>query len=255
MSEAEKIVPLVFDIVIIAICLFFVIRYAIRGFVRSLMDLVKTILAPLMAIIFCTPLGKIISNAFFLDWGKHTIRGLLESTIQENGKYALYTIVEGIPKWFVNLIISGLDKATTDDLWKYFVGNTETGELYLADATKVEEFTDILGTQFALLIGIVIAFVAIFIVAELIFLLVGFLLNKAAQVAIVKTLNVILGMLIGAIIAAFIAMLISLAIEKVFEFGYSYYPNIFNMDYVNNTVIVKFFKDDFWEWVKGFAIK
>ncbi|MBQ7907474.1 MAG: CvpA family protein [Clostridia bacterium] len=242
-------VSLIFDIVIVAICLFFVIRYAIRGFVRSLMALVKAILAPLVAIIFCTPLGKVISNAFFLEWGKGTVRGLLESTLQSNGTYALHTIVDGIPNWFINLLTSGLDQETTDKLWLHFV-NEEP-----ASAEVVEEFTEILGTQFSLLIGIVIAFVAIFIVAELIFLLVGFLLNQAAQVSIVKTLNVILGALIGAVIAAFVAMLVSLAIEKVFEFGYSYYPNIFNMDYVNNTVIVKFFKDDFWEWVKGIAIK
>ncbi len=246
-------ISLIFDIVLIALCIFFILRYAIRGFVRSLMALVKTILAPLVSIIFCTPLAKAISSAFFLNWSNGTVSKLLQSTAEGEG-YALYTLLDGIPNWFVNLIMSGLDKATTDDLWKYFVGNTETGELYLADAAKVDEFTTILGGQLSLLISIIISFIAIFVVAEILFIIIGALLNKLTRVSMVKFLNVLLGALIGAVLAAFFAMAICVGIDKVFDFGASYYPEVFNKSILDGTVLFKFFRDDFWAWIKSFAI-
>ena len=246
-------VSLIFDIVLIAVCVFFILRYSIRGFIRSLMALVKTILAPLVSIIFCTPLAKAISNAFFLDWANETVGNLLLSTAEGEG-YALYTLLEGIPNWFVNLIISGLDKATTDDLWKYFVGNTETGEHYLADMAKVEEFNEILGGQMSLLISLIISFVAIFVVSEILFVIIGALLNKLTRVSIVKVLNILLGALIGAVLASFFAMAISIGIDKIFDFGASYYPAVFDKSILDGTVLFKFFRDDFWAWIKGIAI-
>jgi hypothetical protein len=218
------------------------------------MALVKTILAPLVSIIFCTPLAKVISSYFFLNWSTGTVSKLMESTANGEGGYALYTLIEGIPNWFVNLIISGLDKATTDDLWKYFVGNTETGELYLADITKVNEFTVILGGQLSLLISLIISFVAIFVVSEILFVIIGALLNKLTQVSMVKVLNVLLGALIGAVLAAFFAMVLSVGIDKVFDFGASYYPDVFDKSILNGTVVFKFFRDDFWAWIKSIAI-
>lgn len=246
-------ISLIFDIVLIAICVFFILRYAIRGFVRSLMALVKTILAPLVAIIFCTPLAKAISSAFFVNWSTNTVGKLLLSTAEGEG-YALYSLLDGIPNWFVNLIISGLDKATTDNLWKYFVGNTETGELYLADAAMVDEFTVILGGQLSLLISLIISFVAIFVVSEILFVIIGALLNKLTRVSMVKVLNVMLGALIGAVLAAFFVMAICVGIDKVFDFGASYYPEVFNKSILDGTVLFKFFRDDFWAWIKSFAI-
>ena len=247
-------VSLVFDIALIVLCVFYILRYAIRGFVRSLMALVKTLLAPLVSIIFCTPLAKVISNALFIDWSTNTVNNLLTSTQAPDGTYELYTLLEGIPNWFVNLLISGLDKETTDDLWRYFVGDTATGEYFSADIAKVDEFTAILGGQLSLLISIIISFIAIFVVAEILFVIIGALLNKLTQKSMVKVLNILLGAIIGAIIAAFIAMAICLGVDKVFEFGASYYPEVFKESILDGTILFKFFRDDFWAWIKSFAI-
>ena len=158
-------VSLVFDIVLILIFVFFVLRYAIRGFVRSLMALVKVILAPIVAVIFCTPLAKVISNAFFINWSNGMVGDWLKSTFNEEvGGYQLHKVLDGIPNWFANAVTSDLDQPTRDNLWKYFVGDSATGEVFVANEEQVQEFTGILGERFSMFISVIIAFIVLFVV-------------------------------------------------------------------------------------------
>lgn len=260
-------VSLVFDIVLILIFVFFVLRYAIRGFVRSLMALVKVILAPIVAVIFCTPLAKVISNAFFINWSNGMVGDWLKSTFNEEvGGYQLHKVLDGIPNWFANAVTSDLDQPTRDNLWKYFVGDPSTGEVFVANEEQVQEFTGILGERFSMFISVIIAFIVLFIVAEIIFVIIGALLNKMTDAALVKGLNITLGAAIGAIFALFICMFLSIGLVKVFEFGNSYYPDVFNMEHIfgyysadsgrmeGGTFIVKFLVNNVWEWVKSIAI-
>lgn len=261
-------ISLIFDIVIICIFVFFILRYAIRGFIRSLMALVKVILAPLVAVIFCTPLAKVISNAFFIDWSNGMVGDWLRSTFNEEvGGYQLHKVLDGVPNWFADAVTSDLDQPTKDTLWKYFVEDGATGEACVATEEQVQEFAGILGERFSMFISVIVAFLVIFIVAEIIFVIIGALLNKMTDTTLVKGLNITLGAFVGAAFALFICMFIAIAIEKVFEFGNSYYPEIFNMEYIfgryveeegrteGGTFIVKFLVNNVWEWVKGIAIR
>ncbi|MBQ7353621.1 MAG: CvpA family protein [Clostridia bacterium] len=261
-------ISLIFDIVIICIFVFFILRYAIRGFVRSLMALVKVILAPLVAVIFCTPLAKVISNAFFINWSNGVVGDWLRSTFSEEaGGYQLYKVLDGVPNWFANAVTSDLDQPTRDNLWKYFVGDVSTGEVFIAGEEEVQQFTNVIGERLSLFISVIIAFFVIFIIAEIIFVIIGALLNKMTDVTLVKGLNITLGAFIGAAFALFICMFISLGLEKLFEFGNSYYPDIFNMEYIfgryieeegryeGGTFIVKFLVNNVWEFVKLLSIR
>ena len=82
---------------------------------------------------------------------------------------------------------------------------------------------------------------------------IGALLNKLGKQPIWKTVNALLGAVIGVVISTVIAWLISMAIIYIFQFGANYYPQIFNREFIDGTIIVKFFEENnLFYIVKGF---
>ena len=59
-------VSLVFDIIIFALCAFLIIKNAVRGFIKSFVTFAKTILAFVVAYVFCAPVANFLSDKIFL---------------------------------------------------------------------------------------------------------------------------------------------------------------------------------------------
>ena len=227
------VVSLIFDIVLALICLVTVIRNAVRGFIKSFVVLMKSVLAVFLAYLFNAPLARGISSWIFQDLSHGWVRGWMTSTAQEGGGYALYQIFDGIPDWFTRVAIShGVDKETVQ---YYFVENN------LATEEVVNELSVPLGNALSMLISSVVAFIVIFIVIEILLVFVGKLLYKLEDAPIWRIANVILGALIGAVISAVIVWLLSMAVIYVFNFGSNYYPDVFKQEIIDKTVIVEFF--------------
>lgn len=226
-------VSLVFDIVIAAICLIIITRNAARGFIKSFVLLMKSVLAIFLAYLLNAPLARGLSNWFFQDLSRGWVNNLMISTEKEGGGYALFEIFDGIPEWFTKVTVSqGIDQEMVD---YYFVQEN------LATKEVVDELTAPLGDELSMLISKVVAFIALFIVLEIILFALGALLNRLGKLPILKTVNIILGALVGVIISAIVAWLISMAISYVFGFGSNYYPDIFNNEIIEKTIIVEFF--------------
>lgn len=227
------VVSLVFDIVLAVICLITIIRNGVRGFVRSFVVLMKSVLAIFLAYLFNAPLARGFSTWFFQDLSQGWVRSIMTSTAQEGGGYALYQIFDGIPGWFTKVAVSrGVDKETVQ---YYFVDNN------LATEEVVNELSIPLGDALSMLISTILAFIVIFIVIEILLIFVGKLLYKLEDMPIWRVANVILGALIGVVISVVIAWLLSMGIIYVFNFGSNYYPNVFNPEVIEKTVIVEFF--------------
>ena len=226
---------LVFDISIAVICLIIISRNAARGFIKSFISLMKSVLAVFLAYLFNAPLARALSNGVFKDLSRGWVKDLMLSTEKSSGGYALYEIFDGIPDWFIKVSVShGIEK---EKVTHYFVEENP------ASLETVEELSKPLGNALSMLISTVIAFIIIFIAIEIVLIGVGALLNKLGKVSVWKVVNVVLGALIGAIISVVVAWLISMVIIFVFEFGTNYYPNIFKQEIIEKTVIVEFFKD------------
>ena len=223
---------LVFDISIGAICLIIILRNAFRGFIKSFITFMKSVLAIFLAYLFNAPLAKGLTKWFFGDMSRGWVKDLMLSTETEGG-YALYEIFNGIPNWFVKVSVThGIDKDTVN---YYFV------EKNPASLEKVEELSAPLGDALAMLISTVIAFIAIFIVIEIVLVFVGALLNKLSELPVWKAVNIVLGALIGALISAAIAWILSSIIVFIYDFGANYYPKAFNHEVIEKTVLVEFF--------------
>ncbi|MBO4983049.1 MAG: CvpA family protein [Clostridia bacterium] len=239
---------LIFDIGIALICLIIIIRNAARGFLKSFITLMKSVLAIFLAYLFNAPLARGLSGWFFKDLSYGWVRDLMLSTDKGDGGYALYEIFDGIPEWFTKITVThGIDE---EKVTYYFV------EENLASQEIIDEFASPLGNALSMLISTVIAFISLFIIIEIVLFFVGKLLDKVGKLPIFRTVNIILGALVGVVVAVVIAWLISTAILYVFDFGSNYYPDIFDHSIIEKTVIVEFFEEhNLFTVVKGFFDK
>ncbi len=225
-------VSLIFDIIIAVISFIIIIRNAIRGFIKSFITLMKSVLAIFLAYLFSGPLARKLSEWFFSDLSRGWVKDIMLGT-RKNGGYALYEIFDGIPEWFTKVSFSrGIDP---DTVQTYFV------EENLASVELIDELSIPLGDALSMLISTVIAFVSIFVVIELVLIGVGALLNKLGKVSVWRIVNFVMGASVGFVVSAVIAWLISITIIFIFDFGSNYYPEIFNNQIIEESVIVSFF--------------
>lgn len=228
-------VSLIFDIVIAVICLIIIIRNATRGFIKSFLLLMKSVLAIFFAYIFNAPLARALSNGVFKELSHGWVNNLLTSTATPEGEYKLYQIFDGIPDWFTKISVSsGIDPEIVD---KYFVQEN------LAPRQTVDELSLVFGDALSMLISSILAFIIIFVSIEIVLIFIGMLLNKLGKLPIWNVINFLLGAAIGVVISAVIAWLLSMAIVYLFDFGSNYYPNVFRHEIIEETVIVEFFGD------------
>ena len=226
-------VSLIFDIVLAFICTVTVIRNAARGFIKSFVIMMKSVVAIFLAYLFNAPLARGISAWIFEDLSRGWVKDLMLSTKQDSGGYALYQIFDGIPDWFTKVSVSqGIEK---DVVQHYFVDHN------LATDAVVEELSSPLGNALSMLISTVIAFVLIFVVVEIILVFVGKLLYRLGDLPIWKSVNIVLGALMGGVISFAICWLLSISVIFVFDFGANYYPDIFSKTIIDDTVLVEFF--------------
>ena len=237
-------VSLVFDIIIFALCAFWIIKNAIRGFIKAFITFAKTILAFLLAYLFCAPVGRFFSDKIFLGCARGWIYDAFCSTQIGEDQYALYQLFDGIPEWFTNITVSsGVEDWMVQE---YFVNEKP------APMWALNQMSNSLGDELSYLISVIIAFVAIFLVAEIAFTIIGSLLNKIGKRPLLNTLNVILGICIGVVISIVSAWLISSAVLWILDFGAKYYPDVFNREILSDSIVIEFFgKYDVWSWIKG----
>ena len=240
-------ISLIIDIIIALVCLIIIIRNAAKGFIRSFMAFAKTILAVFLAYIFNAPLASLLNEKFFLNMSTGWISNAFLSTHDGEGLYQLYTLFDGIPSWFANMLLrSGVDEAT---IQRYFY----SGES--APIEVVDQLSTSLGSLLSSVISTVLAVIIIFVAVEIILAILGALLNKAGKLPIIKFVNIVLGALIGAVFSAAITLLIATALIWIINFGAGYTATIFASELITDSIFLNFFHThNIWQIIAGFVI-
>ena len=237
-------VSLVFDIIIFALCAFLIIKNAVRGFIKSFVTFAKTILAFLLAYLFCSPVAKFFSDKIFIEWSRGWIYDAFCSTQIGEDQYALYQLFDGIPEWFTKLTVSS---GVEDWMVQEYFGNETPAPMW-----ALNQMSNSLGKELSLLISKILAFIAIFILVEILISILGFLLSKIGKLPVLKFVNVLLGALIGVIVSFAIAWIITKATVWFLEFGAGFYPNVFNSELLSDSRVVEYFNShDVWKWITG----
>ena len=240
-------VSLVIDIIIALVCLIIIIRNAAKGFIRSFMTFAKTILAVFLAYIFNAPLAGLLNDKIFLGMSTGWINNAFISTYDGEGAYQLYTLFDGIPSWFANMLMrSGVDEET---IQRYFY----SGES--APIEVVDQLSSNLGALLSDVISTIVAVIVIFIVVEIVLAILGALLNKAGQIPIIRFVNIILGALIGVVISAVIVLLLATVLIWIIDFGADYNETIFSGNIITDSIFLNFFHtNNVWQIIKGLVI-
>lgn len=223
----EFIIDLVF-LVIFAVC---IITGVIKGFVKSLMDLITNILALITARVLSVQLAPQVYAKFF----EASITGRLEKEFASLGNSAtsqVQTALDSIPEslnGFLSLL--GVDSASlTQTISQQISANG--GDVL--DALMLNVVTPVMTAIIK-----IILFVAIFVLAIFVLKLVTFLIEKLAELPVVKQANGIFGGVFGAVKGIVVVAVLCFAFTMIAGFidnptfseavGSSKIVNVFNL--------------------------
>jgi uncharacterized membrane protein required for colicin V production len=233
-------IGLVIDIVLALICLIIIIKNAVNGFIRSFMGFARAVLAIFISYLFYVPFAKLLGNLFFTRISEKWVSDAFSSTYNaETGLYDLYKVFDGIPNWFVKVLIkSGVDDAT---IQTYLV------EQNGASPELADTLVRGIGGQLSMLLSTILAIIILFIVVQIALVFVGKLLENISKLPVFRVLNIILGALIGAVISAVLVWLLSEGLIWIINFIARYNESLF-APIPEQSVFLEYFKDrNVWE--------
>lgn len=261
--DSVQIINFILDGIFLGLIIFLIVRNCIRGFLDSLVSLVKIVVAPVFAVVFNLPLARFIAKIFLNKACGEWVNKLFLTTETtgliggvETKLYDVDAIFEGIPDMVVRFVLrAGEEWENKEMIDKFFIGDGVVGP-QLATSDELGLISEVIGSRIALGISIIISFILIFVFVEVLILIIGKLLNKLIEKATVaKVFNIIFGGVVGLVLGLLITWVCSFLIGKLFEFGHHYYPDFFLNEYWSKTILVKFFiENDLLKILSKFAI-
>ncbi len=216
------------DIILVAIIAFLTIRHCIKGFMHSVYNVAKFILAVIAAIILGKPIGAWISNSFMRpklsNFAYEKISGFI------GGGDSLAEFFNNIPDGFVKLMeLFGINIGALQEQY----GSAENSEAVL------REMADTVSSPLASTVSAIIAYVAVFVVTFLVLLLVFFLLEKI-DIPLLTGIDKILGLILGMVLGLLSTSLITTALYSGIELIAAMNSDSEIMSLFNDSYVFKF---------------
>ncbi len=229
------------DFILIGIALFILYSGWSKGFIKSVMGLVKGIASAVAAYAYTPMLGNIFYEKWILkpltNGIFETLRGYaLDTKLSvELGRdvYNLDRLSLDLPKELVSILerynvsvpdflsgISGMDQVTEDAVYDCSVSIAEPTASLLSSA---------------------LAFIVIFIGVYLVLSLVTALLDHLFRLPVLNTANKLFGIIFGAAEAFLLVAVMSILLSTLVTSLGSLEPNLFGESVIDHTVICKFF--------------
>ena len=228
---------LVFDLVILAVCVTAIVLGAKRGFIKSVMGVCTLIAALCLAYAFTPTLAGYIRTSAPLVNISESIGDTIKSLSRtEEGGYNLEKMFDDMPDAFQQI------------LHRYGADEHELAGEIVTEEAATEAVVDALAKDIAdpvvNVISRVVAFLAIFVAAVVVLKLLTLLLDLLFQLPVLKTANTMLGLVVGIVIAFFwIMVLCPLSITLIRALS-SISPDLFNESVIENSVILSIFENN-----------
>lgn len=217
-----------FDILLIGIILFFVIRYAIKGLIQAVLSFGKFIFSVIIAIAIGKPVAAWISDGFMRKWLANGVYGKISEHIVDGR--SLSEFFNNIPESFVNLVkLFGGDLSLLQQ--KY--GSAESSEAVLRDMAST------ITAPVADTASAIIAYVVIFLIALIVLSILAALLKKV-KVPILTRIDKILGLTLGLILGILSASMLATVIYTVLELVSAVNGNADIMNIYHDSIIFEF---------------
>lgn len=226
---------LIFDGLLIILCVVIVVVETKRGFIKSVMNLGSHIAALFVAYAFTPKLAKLFCDKFFLEKISSGIRDTLKS-LTENPSGQTYNL---------NKLFEDLPEPFTQILERYNVSLDSVSDKIknVTDATEdaVNSLSDSISSGVANVLSSVAAFLVLFVGSIIVLKLVTLVLDSLFKLPVLSTANTTLGFLFGVVVALIVAFVFSLLSVKLIGAMNSISPELFNQSVIDNSILLKFF--------------
>ena len=227
---------LIFDGLLILLCVVIIVVETRRGFIKSVMNLGSHIAALFVAYAFTPKLAKFFNDNFFLEKISSGIRDTLKSLTENpsgEGTYNLSKLFSDLPEPFTEIL----------DRYNVSLDSVSDQIKNVTDATEdaVNSLSDSISFGVANVLSSVAAFLLLFVGSILILKLVTLILDSLFKLPVLNSANKALGFLFGVVIALIIAFVFSILSVKLIGALNSISPDLFNQDVIDNSILLKFF--------------
>ncbi len=221
---------LALDIIVVVVFAATVINCVNRGFVRSVLSLLKSVLALLAAYIFSPALAE-----FFGKFFDRAITGAVEQRLEAMvgeaaGKFNLEKLFSDKPKEFLDI----LDRfgGKVEDLAGQYGSVSGGSELQLTDMAR-QITGPVVDT-----VSYICAFLAIFVAALIVLAIAEVILSAVVKLPVIHGADKLLGAVFGVASGFVIAFILSLLAKEGFEALAAAYPDKFG-GVIEKTFVVK----------------
>lgn len=228
---------LVFDVIILAVCVISIVLGAKRGFIKSVMGICTLVAALCLSYAFTPTVSEYIRNTDAMGNISESIGDTIKSLSRtDDGGYDLEKMFSDMPDAFRQI----LERYNADDSVLAETLPPETS----ASESAVDALANAIAEPVARAISNVAAFLLIFIASVAVLKLLTWLLDLLFQLPVLKTANTMLGLLIGVVIALFWAWILCPLSVTLIRAMSSISPDLFNESVIENSVILSFFADN-----------
>ena len=212
---------LITDGIVAAIVLIFVLVGVKKGFIKSVLSFFGTIVALIVAFIFCKQFAGILDDKFSL---LSKLAGIVENTLDNNSKFAIELSAGAIQESLEAANIPGFMVSLIMQL-PVVINNT-----YPAGTTVATLVAPVIANYILLLIS----FLGLFIIFKIVLIILKLFADSIKKVKIIDVVDKLLGLVVG-VIEATIVIYISLTVI-------SFFPTVMSkpMQGINESQITKY---------------
>ena len=222
------------DLLLIIIVVTTIVRCTVRGFVKSVINLVSLGVSFLVARLFTPQFGDWLETKFFAERITNSVKEVIRSLAAKGAEvFDLSRLFANMPADFSAML--SRYGADVDALTSSYGGISEAGEATAAELAATIAAPVISG------VSNVCAFILLFLGSMLICGLVGLLLNLLVKLPGLRTANRLLGLVLGVVIALILTFLYANAASMLMGYLATVDPGTFAADIMDKTLIVKYF--------------
>lgn len=224
---------LIVDIVLAIISIFVIVKYSIKGFLKTILDIARLALSVLLAVMFRGVIADLLNKLFMTNSIHNWVYNSLTSKIGGISETVDFVqIYQNAPEFYSKVLAS-------------FDLNFEQFEEAINNlsAENVDNVTTMIAEPLANMLSTLIAVLAIFIVAMIILYFIVKLINNITKIKLIGVINRILGVGFGVLLASIIVWAISFLLQIAISTIGPMYPDVINSSLTENSMIINILKE------------
>lgn len=224
---------IIVDIVLVIICIAVIVKYSVKGFLKTVLDIARLALSILFAIMFRKVVARLINSLFMsksiFNWVHGSVTKHLSGV---DSKISFVNIYEKNPEFYSKVL-------------SYFGLNFSELENSMGTLSEetAEQVSRTISEPLANMLSTLIAVIVIFTVSMIVLLFVVKLINKITSIKGINFVNRVLGIGFGAILAVIIVWAISFLLEVLIGTLGPILPNIFNESITEKSMVINFLRN------------